>query len=66
MSISATIKKHGLEHVMKYLYKDPETNLVKLIDWADNFCKGEYHGNADHCNWTIYASRCLIKDTDSI
>ena len=42
MGISTTIKKYGLEHAMKYLYKDPETNLMKLMDWADAFCKGNF------------------------
>ena len=28
--------------MMKYLYKDPEKNLPKLMDWADQFSKGEF------------------------
>ena len=40
MSASATIKKYGLEKIFQYMYKDPEKNLPKLIDWADKFSKG--------------------------
>lgn len=42
MSVSTTIKKFGMEQVFKYLYKDPEKNLPKLMDWADKFSKGEF------------------------
>jgi len=42
MSVSATIKKLGIEQMFKYLYKDPEKNLPKLMDWADKFSKGEF------------------------
>lgn len=42
MNVSATMKKHGIEQMMKYLYKDPENNLLKLMDWADKFSKGEF------------------------
>ncbi|MDY3249160.1 MAG: radical SAM protein [Candidatus Choladocola sp.] len=37
MDVSTTIKKFGLEQAFKYLYKDPEKNLLKLMDWADKF-----------------------------
>ena len=37
MDVSSTIKKFGLEQAFKYLYKDPENNLIKLMDWADKF-----------------------------
>ena len=42
MSASTTIKRLGLEKAFQYLYKDPEKNLPKLIDWADKFSKGEF------------------------
>ena len=42
MSASTTMKKFGLEKAFHYLYKDPEKNLVKLIDWADKFSRGEF------------------------
>ncbi len=41
MSVSSTLKKYGIEHAMDYLYKDPEKNLGVLMDWADDFSKGE-------------------------
>lgn len=37
MDASTAIKKFGLEQAFKYLYKDPDKNLVKLMDWADKF-----------------------------
>lgn len=42
MSTSVSLKKFGLEQAFNYLYKDPEKNLVKLMDWADKFSKGEF------------------------
>ncbi len=34
MSISTTLKKYGLTKAFDMLYKDPEANLVKLMDPA--------------------------------
>lgn len=42
MDVSMTIKKFGLEKAFKYLYKDPEKNLLKLIDWADKFAGDDF------------------------
>lgn len=42
MNVSATMKKFGLEQAFKYLYKDPENNLLKLMDWADKFAGDEF------------------------
>lgn len=42
MDVSTTLKKFGIEQAFKYLYKDPENNMLKLMDWADTFCKGEF------------------------
>ena len=42
MDVSTTVKKLGLEQAFRYLYKDPEQNLLKLMDWADKFAKGEF------------------------
>ena len=42
MSISTTLKKYGLTKAFDMLYKDPEANLVKLMDWADKFADGEF------------------------
>ena len=44
MSISASLKKLGIEQAIRYLYKDPEKNLRILMDWADKFSKGEFEG----------------------
>lgn len=42
MNVSATMKKFGLEQALKYLYKDPENNLLKLMDWANKFAGDEF------------------------
>lgn len=42
MSVSTTVKKFGIEQAIKYMYKDPDKNLVNLMDWADKFSKGEF------------------------
>ena len=38
MDVSTTMKKMGVEQAIKALYRDPEKNAVKLMDWADKFC----------------------------
>ena len=42
MDASAAIKKFGLEQAFHYMYKDPEKNLSKIMDWADKFSGGEF------------------------
>lgn len=42
MDASTTIKKFGLEQAFHYMYKDPEKNLSKIMDWADKFAGGEF------------------------
>ena len=42
MDVSTTIKKFGLEQAFKYLHKDPEKNLVKIMDWADKFAGNDF------------------------
>ena len=41
MNVANTIKKLGLEQAFDYLYKDPENNLLKLMNWADKFSDGD-------------------------
>ena len=42
MDASTAIKKFGLEQAFHYIYKDPEKNLGKIMDWADKFSGGEF------------------------
>lgn len=42
MDASTAIKKFGLEQVFNYMYRDPEKNLSKIMDWADKFSGGEF------------------------
>ena len=47
MNASATLKKFGIEQTFNYIYKDPEKNLPKLMDWADKFAKGSFERQRD-------------------
>ena len=40
MNLSNSLKRFGIEQTFKYVFKDPEPNMRKLIDWADSFSKG--------------------------
>lgn len=42
MSISTKVKKIGVDKVIDYVLKDPENNLIELMNWADRFSKGEF------------------------
>lgn len=42
MDFSKTIKKIGMEQTFNYIYKDPDTNMLKLMDWADRFAGNEF------------------------
>ena len=42
MNFSNSLKKFGIEQTFKYVYKDPEPNLRKLMDWADSFSGGAF------------------------
>mgnify|MGYP000644653814 CR=1 FL=1 len=35
MSAMNTLKKFGLEQAFNYVYKDPDKNFIKIMDWAD-------------------------------
>lgn len=37
MNATTTLKKFGLEQAFQYIYKDPEKNMLKIMDWADKF-----------------------------
>ena len=42
MDASMTLKKMGIDQMVRYAYKDPEKHLPKLMDWADKFCKDDF------------------------
>ena len=42
MNASNTLKKLGIEQTFNYIYKDPDKNMGKLMDWADKFSKGDF------------------------
>ena len=72
MNISTTLQRFGLEKAFDYLYKDPETNLLKIMHWADKFSGGEFEGqrkvirealeNPDHPYYSYI--RNLIQEVD--
>ncbi len=41
MNAMTTLKKLGIEQTFRFIYKDPDKNMVKLLDWADKFSGGE-------------------------
>lgn len=42
MNAVNTLKKLGIEQTFNYIYKDPDKNMPKLMDWADKFAEGEF------------------------
>ena len=42
MDVSTSLKRFGLEQLFRYLHKDSEKNLVKVMDWADKFAGNEF------------------------
>lgn len=42
MNAGNTLKKLGIEQTFNYIYKDPDKNMIKLMDWADKFSEGEF------------------------
>ena len=42
MDLTTRIQKLGLEQALNYLFKDPEKNMPKLMDWADRFAGNEF------------------------
>lgn len=35
MNAANTLKKLGIEKTFDYIYKDPDKNMPKIMDWAD-------------------------------
>ncbi|MDD7210666.1 MAG: radical SAM protein [Lachnospiraceae bacterium] len=42
MNATNTLKKLGIEQTFHYIYKDPDKNMPKIMDWADKFADGEF------------------------
>jgi MoaA/NifB/PqqE/SkfB family radical SAM enzyme len=47
MDVTTTLKKFGLEKAFKYLYKDPDENLKKMLRWAEKFSGKTYKSQID-------------------
>ena len=47
MDVTTTLKKFGLEKAFKYLYKDPDENLEKMLRWAEKFSGKTYKSQID-------------------
>lgn len=72
MNASNTLKKLGIEQTFNYIYKDPDKNMEKLMDWADKFSKGDFPSqrkaireaieNPDHPYYSYV--RKIFKDVD--
>ena len=59
MQIPNSLKKRGIEQAVEYLSKDPEANLPKLMEWADQFASGAFAPQRD-------AIRAAVNDPDNI
>ena len=42
MNAANTLKKLGIEQTFNYIYKDPDKNIKKMMDWADKFSQGQF------------------------
>lgn len=42
MDFSTTLKRFGVEQLIRYLHKDPEKNMLRLMVGPINFAKGEF------------------------
>jgi len=42
MNATTALKKMGLEQAFRFALRDPEKNLLRLMDWADRFSHGEF------------------------
>ncbi len=72
MNASNTLKKFGIEQTFNYIFKDPDKNMNKIMDWADKFSKGEFPSqrkaireaieNPEHPYYSYI--RKLFKDVD--
>lgn len=73
MSVKTSIQKLELEKIFDYVYRNPDKNLVKVIDWADKFCPNEFESQRKiireaitDCNHPYYSFiRRIINDVDS-
>lgn len=73
MSVKTSIQKLGLEKIFDYVYRDPDKNLVRVIDWADKFSPNEFESqrkiireaitNPQHPYYSFI--RRIINDVDS-
>ncbi|WRK53798.1 hypothetical protein SD457_01290 [Coprobacillaceae bacterium CR2/5/TPMF4] len=73
MSVKTSIQKLGLEKIFDYVYRDPDKNLVRVIDWADKFSSNEFESqrkiireaitNPQHPYYSFI--RRIINDVDS-
>lgn len=41
MNATATLQKFGLEKAFNYIYKDPEKNMLAIMDWKEVFPEEE-------------------------
>ena len=42
MDVTTSLKRFGIEQLFRYMHKDPDKNLVKVMDWADKFAGKEF------------------------
>ena len=59
MQIPNSLKKRGIQQAVDYLSKGPEVNLLKLMEWADQFAGCEFLPQRN-------AIRAAVNDPDHV
>ncbi len=58
MAIKQHIQKFGMEQAVNYIAKNPDNNLLKVMDWVDHFSHGEFRSQRE-------AIRAAIENEDN-
>ncbi|MDD4508757.1 MAG: radical SAM protein [Eubacteriaceae bacterium] len=58
MAIKYNLEKFGIKQAVKWISKNPDKNLIKLMDWVDKFAHGEFVGQRQ-------AVRAAIEDENN-
>ena len=44
MGVVTSLEQLGLSKTFDYIYKDPDKNMVKIMDWVDRFAGDNFVG----------------------
>lgn len=66
MNAATTLKKFGLEQAFHYIYKDPDKNMLKIMDWADKFAGNNFVSQRTMIREAITTRNTLITLTCAV